>query len=123
MAYLRDATLQKTLEDIANNCNYIFICSDNPGPPTDLSNSLGNAALTLGDGNGSYTIADGTTSGRKLTLAATNIPATASGTGKWYVLSNGTTIYHADTIADKDMVSGSTYEFPATDILEIHDPA
>lgn len=123
MPYTRDETLQKSLEDIANNCNRLDICADDPGPPSDLSNSLGNVSLTTGASNGDYTISDGNVSGRKLTVAAKTIPCTTSGKGRWYVLSDGSTIYHADTVAEKDMVAGSSYEYPETDILEVRDPA
>jgi len=37
--------------------------------PANLTNTLANITLTAGDGNGDYVIADGTTSGRKITIA------------------------------------------------------
>jgi len=122
MAFVRDATLQKGLEDVANNCNRLDICSD-ATEPSNLTNSIGQVALTVGDGNGDYVIADGDVSGRKLAVTAQNVPCTVTATGKWYVVSDGTTVYLSNSIADKAMTSGAVYEFPATDILEIEDPA
>jgi len=89
--------------------------------PANLDNTLGNVTVTAGDGNGDYTIANGDISGRKLTLGAQEILATGSGTAKHWVLSISGTILATGTVTDKSISSGSTYEFPATNVYEVRD--
>lgn len=117
MSGIRDASLDKTLADIADNCNKLsYVTSDNVTPGAAMSGLtvLGEVSLTVGNGNGDYVIADysGTGGGRKLMVAAKNVVASASGDAKSWVLNDGTTVFSADTFAPKTFVSGSTYEGP-----------
>lgn len=124
---IRDASLDKVLTDIADNCDELLYCSDASIAAGALKSAvtvLGTVALTVGDGNGDYAIADyaGTGGGRKLTLAAKNVIAAENGTSKSWALCDGTTIYSADTHNDKVLVSGQTYEGPAFIAAVIKDP-
>lgn len=102
-------------------CTRLDITSD-AGTPTDLTNTLANVTLTAGDGNGDYTIGDGDTSGRKLTIAAqSDITPTGNGTGKHLVLSLSGTIHYTTTITDQALTTAQTFDIPAFD-HEIRDP-
>lgn len=89
-------------------CNRLDIVSD-VGAPTDLTNSLAFVALTPGDGNGDFTIADDPVSGRRLTITAkSGVATTAAGTGAHAVLSLGGVIYAYGPC------TGDVIEFPGT---------
>lgn len=93
------------------------------GTPANLTNTLANVTLTAGDGNGDYTIADGTTSGRKITVAEqADVSITGSGTAKHIVLSLGGTILLTTTCTDQVLTSGGTVTIPAF-VDEIADPS
>jgi hypothetical protein len=78
--------------------------------------------MTAGAGNGDYTIADGDTNGRKLTvLQQTAMSITASGTANHIVLDDGTTLLYVTTATAQALTSGGTVTVPAWDI-EIADP-
>ena len=82
--------------------------------PTGLTNSLAHVTLTAGNGNGSYTIADGDTSGRKVTIAQqSDISVTASGTANHIVLSLTGTILLTTTCTAQVLTSGNTVTVPA----------
>ncbi len=83
--------------------------------------SLADVTLTAGDGNGDYTIANGDTSGRKLTVAQQSaITIDNTGTATHVVTTDGTNIY-VTTCTSQALTSGGTVTVPAYDI-EIADP-
>jgi hypothetical protein len=98
----------------------IHICSAEP------ANYAGIAAVMLAEASisGSYTAADGDTSGRKNTLPAqTDIPITTSGTATHIAISNGTdTMYMVTTCTSQALVSGGTVDTNAI-AHEINDPS
>ena len=84
--------------------------------------ALASVTLTAGDGNGDYTIADGDTSGRKVTVAQQSaISITASGTATHVCLDDGVTLQYVTTCTSQVLTSGGTVTVPAWDI-EIADP-
>lgn len=60
----------------------MHVCSAAPTTYTEATSTynLGSVALTPGDGNGDFTIADGDIDGRKLTVSAQSITASGAGT-------------------------------------------
>lgn len=71
------------LDFLADNGNEINLCSAEPSTYAEAHATLMLAQHTLvvGDGNGDYAIADGDTSGRKITVAQQNdVPITNTGT-------------------------------------------
>lgn len=107
-----NAVLDAALDEIAT-CTRLDVTSD-VGTPTDLTNSLANVTLTAGDGNGDYVIADGDTSGRKITVSQqADIPITATGTALHVVLSLGGTIKLTTTCTSQALTSGGTVTVPA----------
>ena len=86
---------------------------------------LAQTALTLGDGNGDYTKANGDTSGRKLTIAQQDtIPITNSGTANYGVIVDTATqvIKLITTTTPQVLTAGGTVTIPSFK-LEIRDPA
>jgi hypothetical protein len=84
--------------------------------------SLADVTLTAGAGNGDYTLANGDTNGRKLTVAQqSSVPIDNSGTATHVVLTDGTNIY-VTTCTSQALTSGGTVTVPAWDI-EVADPA
>lgn len=77
--------------------------------------SLGSVTLTAGDGNGDYTIANGTTSGRKVTVAAQSGTVAADGTATHVCLDDGTTLLHVTTITSQAVTTGNAYNVGSYD--------
>lgn len=105
----------------------LYVCSAEPTNYADIANSdlVGPVTLTPGAGNGDFTLADGDTSGRKLTVAAQNgASVIASGTATHVVLANGGAtdlIRYITTCTSQAVTSGNTANVGAWDI-EIADP-
>lgn len=120
-----DANMDAMLANIADNCDELHVCSSQPANFAAIAAAeLASVALTLGAGNGDYTLADGDTNGRKLTVAAqSGMSITASGTATHIALSNGTdTLYYVTTCTSQALTSGGTVDCPAFDI-EVADPS
>lgn len=84
--------------------------------------ALADVTLTAGNGNGDYTIADGDTSGRKITVGAqSSFPVDASGTATHVCLDDGSTLLYVTTCTSQALTSGNTVSTPAFDI-EVADP-
>ena len=109
------------MDEIAT-CTRLDVTSDS-STPTDLTNSLASVTLTAGDGNGDYTIGDGDTNGRKITIAEqADVTVTSSGTARHIVLSLSGTIKLTTTCTEQELTSGNTVTIPAFDD-EIADPS
>lgn len=120
-----DANLDAALANIANNADVLHVCSGQPANYAGIAAvELGSVALTVGAGNGDYTIADGDASGRKLTVAAQEIAAAdAGGDATHIALSNGSdTLYYVTTCTTQTITAGNPVNTPAWDI-EIADPS
>ena len=118
-------TLSNTVLDAAltvvTTCTRVDIVSDS-ATPTDLTNTLATTTLTAGDGNGDYTISEGITNGRRVTVTGqASISSTLAGTGKHVVLSVGGTIHLVTTITDTAVAFPGTVTIPTFD-HELSDP-
>lgn len=90
---IHDSALDALLDYIADNGNLMTICSQEPTTRTEAvtTYALADVALTVGDGNGDYTKANGDTSGRKLTIGAqSGITVDATGNGDHIAVVSGT---------------------------------
>lgn len=115
-----DASHDKTA-----TCTRVDVCSAEPTSLAEATSTftLANFTLTAGDGNGDFTIADGDTSGRKLTVAAqSGATASASGDATHYALSDGTSVLRVTTCTTQTITSGNTVNTNAVK-FEIADPA
>lgn len=117
-----DATID-AMFDYVDQSTIQHVCSAEP------ANYAGIAAVTLANvtmtvDTGDYTKANGTTSGRKVTVAAKSaVPVTASGTANHLALARvaDTTLRYVTTCTAQALVSGNTVNIPAWEI-EVADP-
>lgn len=122
-----DATIDGMHDQIAL-ADELYVCSAQPTSYADIANVdlVGPVALTPGDGNGDFTIADGDTSGRKITVAVqSGASVIASGTATHVVLATGGAtdlIRYITTCASQAVTSGNSANVGAWDV-EVLDPA
>lgn len=123
-----DAVLNSMLAVIANGVDLVNICKDTPTDystaTTNGTHSLADIAVTAGDGNGDWTIGNGDTNGRKLTLAQqTGVTIDTSGTATHIAMSDGSSVFYgATTCTSQAVTSGNTATINTFDI-EISDAA
>lgn len=120
-----DDVMDAALAEVATSV-MLRVCSgaDNPADrAAAISATLASVALTPGAGNGDFTLANGDSNGRKLTVAQqTDISITASGDATIVTLDDGTALQYVTTCTSQSLTSGGTVTVPAWDI-EIADPA
>src|SRR5688572_16242329 len=79
--------------------------------------ALADVTLTAGAGNGDYVLANGDTSGRKLTVQAQSaVPVDSSGTATHVCLDDGSLLLQVTTCTSQVLTSGNTVNIPAYDI-------
>lgn len=121
-----DAVMDAALAVIAL-ADEMYVCSAQPSNYADIANSdlVGPIAMTPGDGNGDFVIANGDTSGRKVTVGAQNgASVIASGTATHVVLATGGAtdlIRYITTCTSQAVTSGNTANIGAWDV-ELSDP-
>jgi len=108
---------------LIDDATTMYVCSGQPANYAGIAAvSLADVTLTAGAGNGDYTLGNGDTNGRKLTVAQqSNVPIDTSGTATHVVLTDGTNIY-VTTCTSQALTSGGTVTVPAFDI-EVADPS
>ena len=117
-----DAHMDAMLDNIAL-ATTLTVCSAEPANQAGIAAvALADVTLTAGDGNGDYTVGDGDTNGRKLTVAQqADVDIDSSGTASHVVLDDGSSIY-VTTCTSQALTSGGTVTIPAWDI-EVADPS
>lgn len=105
----------------------LTVCSAQPTTYTEAATTykLADVVMTAGAGGGDYTLANGDTSGRKLTvLQQSAVPIDTSGTATHVALSisGSSTLLYVTTCTSQSLTSGGTVTVPAWDI-EIADAA
>lgn len=119
-AYTPDEVIDVMLDAIANS-DRLDLTTD-LFTPEGLSNSIAHVSLTPGDGNGDFTIADGVVDGRRLILAAQDdMPISAGGYARHWVLSESGVIRHVGTCTAL-YLAGGTVDFPEKSIT-VRSPA
>ncbi len=114
--------LDAALDEIATSTRLTVLSGEPANFAGIAALLLASVALTAGDGNGDFTIADGDTSGRKLTVAQqSSISITATGTATHVGLDDATDLQYVTTCTSQALTSGGTVTVPAWDI-EIADP-
>lgn len=120
-----DAVYDGALDIIADNVSRVDADTTEPTTYAEATSTytVGNYTLTVGDGNGDWTIANGDTSGRKLTLEAqSGNNGTGTGAANFLGFTNGTDTLYGVVDGDGDTInSGSAWSITATNILEIRD--
>lgn len=121
--WLADSTLELILTTV-DNATRQCVCS---GQPADFSGIaavlLADNVITAGAGNGDWSaIANGDTSGRKITMAAqAGVTVDANGTATHITYDDGATLLWVTTCTSQALTSGNTVDIPAHD-LEVADP-
>lgn len=117
-----DSTLDPVLTEIAT-ASRLCVCSAEPANFAGIAAVLlASVAVTPGDGGGDFAIANGDTSGRKVTVAQqTGMSISSSGTGNHIVLDDGASLVFVTTCTAQALTSGGTVTVPAWDV-EIADP-
>lgn len=115
-----DSVLDAALDKIAT-ATALHICS---GTPADRAAVLTNSLATVAVDGADFTNANGTTDGRKTTVAAQNgVAVTATGTPAHYCLIDASALLARTQVnaSSPDLTSGSTVNIPAT-AFEVGDP-
>jgi hypothetical protein len=122
-----DAKLDEMLALIADQCTRVTICSTQPTTYTEgnATHALADVTVTAGAGNGDFTIGNGDTNGRKLTLVQqTGVTVDTTGTAQHIALLDvaGTELLAVTTCTSQSVTSGNTATINAFDI-ELSDAA
>lgn len=107
--------------DVLDQADLMTVCSAEPTTRTEAITTfkLADVAMTP---NTDFTKADGTVSGRKVTVAAKSaVPVDTSGTALWVALVDATRLLYRTTCTSQALTSGNTVNFPAW-AVEITDP-
>lgn len=115
-----DAVLDAALNILKNNANIMTACNAQPANRTDAVTTymLGNVAMNSSD----YTVADGDTNGRKVTMSQkSNVTVAANGTANHVALCDGSSLLYVTTATAQALTSGNTMTFNSWKI-EIADP-
>lgn len=118
-----DDVLDAALDEIALG-NIMTACSAEPTTRNEAitTYALADIALTPGDGNGDFTIANGDSSGRKITVAQqADVDIDTNGTATHVAICDGTRLLLVTTCTSQALVDTGTVTFPAFDD-EIADP-
>ena len=125
--YTHDDVLDAALNYIADNADRVVVCSSQPANFAAVAAAtLAAIPVTAGAGNGDFTLANGDTSGRKLTVAAQSESngGDADGTPNHYAIVDDTNskLLYVTTCSGDDIVSGGDVSITAFDI-ELADPS
>lgn len=118
-----DSVMDAALDKIATG-TIMTVCSAEPTTRTEAvtTYALADVTLTAGDGNGDFTIANGDTSGRKVTMTQqASITIDTTGTATHVAICDGTDLLLVTTCTSQALTSGGTVTVPAFD-HEIGDP-
>lgn len=119
-----DANMDAMLANIAT-ADTLYVCSGQPANYAGIAAvALADVTLTPGDGNGDFTIGDGDSSGRKLTVAAQPaVPIDTSGTATHVALAEGgDTLLYVTTCTSQALTGGGTVDVPSWS-AEVTDPS
>ena len=113
---IANAVLDAALNYVADNGSVMHVCSQEPTDYTQSSSTynLADVALTVGDGNGDYTIADGDSGGRKLTIAEqSSVTVDTTGTATHIAICSGSALLLVTTCTSQAITSGNTVTIPS----------
>jgi len=124
MAKFASDTVMDAALGVVDNATRLVVTSAQPANFAGIAAvALADVTMTAGAGNGDYTLANGDTSGRKLTVAAQSaVPIDSSGTATHVCLDDGTTLLYCTTCTSQALTAAGTVDVPAWDI-EIADPS
>lgn len=107
--------------DVLDQADLMTVCSAEPTTRTEAITTFKLADIAMTP-NTDYTKADGTTSGRKVTVAAkSGVAVDSSGTATHVALVDATRLLYVTTCTSQALTGGNTVNFPAW-AVEIADP-
>lgn len=120
---VHNEVLDESLNHLKNNVDKMVVCSQQPTSYTEANDSyaLADVSMTASD----FTIADGDTSGRKVTVAQkSGVTVDDTGTGNHVALldASASKLLYVTTSTSQSLTSGNTMTFESFDI-EIRDPS
>lgn len=115
-----DSVLDAGLDYVVNNTTQMHLCNAEPTSYADVSNvTLGSVSMASGD----FTKGNGTTSGRRVDVAAKNgVSVTGSGTANHIALVSGTELLYVTTAPGVSVTSGGQANIGAWG-FELRDPS
>jgi hypothetical protein len=112
-----DSVLDAALTKIATATRMVLTSAQPANFAGIAAVALADVALTPGNGNGDFTIANGDVSGRKLTVAQQfEMTVDATGTVNHICLDDGSTLLHVTTCNAKPVTAAGIVTCPAYDI-------
>lgn len=118
-----DALPDAYLDELALG-NIMTLCNAEPTTRTQAVTTfaLADVTLTPGNGGGDFTIANGDTNGRKVTVTAQSaVPVDVTGTATHVAICDGTRLLFVTTCGSTALTSGGTADIAAFKI-EVADP-
>lgn len=126
--FVSDTVLDQALDYIKQNADKLVLCEGKPTNYSDATTDKGSGGDALGEtsvGTGDFTLADGDTDGRKVTVASqSGVAVDVTGTADHYAIVDDTNsdLLLVSTISNSQQVtSGNTYDTSQYDD-EIGDP-
>lgn len=115
---LHNDVLDSPCNHIADNGNHLTLCSAMPTDYTEATATymLVQHTLTTGDGMGDYQVADGETTGRKLTVAQqTDLPIANTGQAQFAAICDtiNSKVLLVTTVTPQMLTQGGTVTVPA----------
>lgn len=115
--FTHDDVLDAALAKIATATRMVITS----GQPANFAGiaavALADVTLTAGNGNGDYVIANGDTSGRKVTVGAqSGVTVDSTGTATHICLDDGVTLLSVTTCTSQALTAANTVNVPAYDI-------
>lgn len=120
-----DSVLDAALNEIKTNCNLMTVCAGEPANYTAANVGGGNFLADVAMVSGDFTLTNGDTNGRKVSVASkSGVNVDNTGTADHVaLLDTGTsTLLYVTTATSLGLTSGSTLTFNGWDI-EIADPS
>lgn len=119
--WVNDDVLDAALDEIIDNCNLMVLCSAQPTDRNDAVNvvDLADVAMVAGD----FTKANGTVSGRKVTVATkTAVAVDHNGNATHIALVDAARLLYVTTCPTKAVVIGDPVDILSW-VIEFRDPA
>jgi len=119
--FIHDDVLDAALNIIKTNANIMTVCN---AQPTTRAEAIGSMALAdVPVATGDFTLANGDTNGRKITVAAkSGVTVDVTGTATHIAICDGTRLLLVTTCASQLLTAGNTVNIPTFDD-EIADPS
>jgi len=119
-----DSVFDAGLDKIATG-NKVTFCSAEPANYAGIAAvALVSNVITAGDGNGDWVIANGDTSGRKLTLGEqANMTPSGNGTVLFLAIDDGAELLATSPVTSQAVLTTETWNSPAVKVLELRDPS